>query len=356
MLYIRPPTHPTFRFAPSSSTIATNTAIAMSTATASATVAAAADTATAAANIAAVNARLDYLINDLRAYDDYTSTGGHGRRNGVKRLLHRWSVAQQGLETYTSPVPYPILKQQAKSRKLDDWTQEDLTSYTHIPSSATHHQVKDTHGNVLAYRLRIPQPLIDTLISTESMLPPIMASASVRGDMQHRHYCLWRKSAPEPFLSAEYKSQLPNSQLWLDANQNLFRRLSDDLRLINPECYVKFASIQPYLPVTMQPLCSVFPGLAINQCMTGDSGIHQDWGDYCRGFNCVVPWGNYTGGGLVLYQARIVYELQPGDVLYFYGNILAHNVVNIQGERNVLDLFCCRNLLSWKKKLQDQNK
>lgn len=86
--------------------------------------------------------------------------------------------------------------------------------------------------------------------------------------------------------------------------------------------------------------------------MTGDSGIHQDWGDYCRGFNCVVPWGDYTGGGLVLYQAGIVYDLQPGDVLFFYGNILAHNVVDIVGERNVLDLFCCRQLLNWKKKLQ----
>ena len=184
------------------------------------------------------------------------------------------------------------------------------------------------------------------------MLPTIAATSSIRGNMQHHHYCLWRKSAPEPFLSSEYKSHLPYSQLWLDANQDLFYRLSTDLRLINPECYVKFSSIQPYLPPSIQPLCGIFPGLAINQNMTGDSGIHQDWGDYCHGFNYVVPWGNYTGAGLVLYQAHIVYELQPGDVLYFYGNIFAHNVINIQGQRNVLDLFCCRNLLSWKKNKQ----
>lgn len=314
--------------------------------------AATATTAAAANAAAAVNARLDYLIGSLHAYDDYVNPDGRGRRHGVKRMLNRWSQAQQGLETYVCPIPYPILKAQAKSRQLADWSNTDVSTFVHVPSSATHHQVKDTHGNVLAYRLRIPQQLVDNLVSTEEMLPPIQAVPSKRGDMQHRHYCVWKKYTPEPILSSEYKSQLPNSQTWLDANQDLFRRLSDDLRLINPECYVKFRSVKPCLPAGMEPLCGIFPGLAINQRMTGDSGIHQDWGDYCRGFNCVVPWGGFTGGGLVLYQAGIVYELRPGDVLYFYGNILAHNVVDIVGERSVLDLFCCRGLLAWKKKLQ----
>jgi hypothetical protein len=308
---------------------------------------------TANATAAETNARLDYLIDSLHAYDDYVNPEtGKGRRHGVKRLLHSWSRAQQGLATHVSPVPYPILKAQAKSRQLADWSTVDISTFAHIPSTATHHQVRDIHGNTLAYKLRIPQNLIDNLVSTVSMLPPVKAVASVRGDMQHRHYCVWKKSSVEPFLSREYRMDLPYSKTWIDANQQLFKRLSDDLRLINPECYVKFRSIQPYLPAELQPLCGVFPGLAINQAMTGDSGIHQDWGDYYRGFNCVVPWGNFTGGGLVLYQAGIVYELQPGDVLYFYGNIMAHNVVDIVGERNVLDLFCCKDLLGWKKKLQ----
>jgi hypothetical protein len=129
---------------------------------------------------------------------------------------------------------------------------------------------------MLAYKLRILQELLDNLITTEVILPPVKTAASVQGDMQHRHYCIYRKFSQEPFLSREYKTDLPHSQAWLDSNQALFKRLSDDLRLINPECYVKFRSIQPYLSQDLQPLAGVFPGLAINQGMTGDSGIHQD--------------------------------------------------------------------------------
>ena len=301
---------------------------------------------------AAATGRLNYLVDTLHAYDDYVNPDGRGRRHGVKRLLWRWNKSREGMQTHICRVPYPILKSRAKSRQLADWSATDISTFAHIPSTDVHHQVKDTHGNILAYKLRIPQHLVDNLASTEAMLPPVKATSSIRGNMQHRHYCIWRKYSDQPYLSREFKADLPDSQTWLDANQALFRRLSDTLRLINPECYVKFRGIQSYLPADMQPLCGIFPGLAINQGMTGDSGIHQDWGDYYRGFNCVVPWGDFTGGGLVLYQAGIVYELKPGDVLYFYGNILAHNVINIEGERNVLDLFCDRELLSWKKKLQ----
>ncbi|KAI9767692.1 MAG: hypothetical protein M1840_005564 [Geoglossum simile] len=154
--------------------------------------------------------RLNYLIDTLKAYDNYINPDGRGRRHGVKRLLHRWSQAQQGLDTHICRVPYPILKAQAKSQQLADWSSTDVSTFKHIPSMATHHQVKDTHGNILAYKLRIPQTLVDNLASTEDILPPIKAAASV--------------------------TDLPYSQTWLDANQTLFKWLSDDLRLINPEC------------------------------------------------------------------------------------------------------------------------
>ncbi|KAI9766051.1 MAG: hypothetical protein M1840_006758 [Geoglossum simile] len=235
----------------------------------------AASTAGAAATTANKD-RLDYLIDTLKAYDDYINPDGRGHCHGVKRLLHCWSQTQQGLDTHICRVLYPILKAQAKSRQLANWSSTDVSTFKHIPSMATHHQVKDIHGNILAYKLCIPQTLVDNLASTEDILPPIKAAASVRGDMQHWHYCIWRKFSQEPFLSKEYRTNLPYSQTWLDANQTLFKRLSDDLRLINPECYVKFCSIQAYLPTDLQPLYGVFPGLAINQGITGDSGIHQD--------------------------------------------------------------------------------
>ena len=66
------------------------------------------------------------------------------------------------------------------------------------------------------------------------------------------------------------------------------------------------------------------------------------------GYNCVVPWGRYNGGGLVLWQLEMIVELEPGDTFFLMGSLITHNVDEIQGIRNSIDLFCHINILSWK--------
>jgi len=84
--------------------------------------------------------------------------------------------------------------------------------------------------------------------------------------------------------------------------------------------------------------------------------MHQDWNDYWRGYNTVVPWGDYTDGKLILWQLGVIYHLAPKDVLMFYGKLIAHNVVDIEGgTRNTLDLFCHANMFKWKKE-QDRKR
>ena len=247
-------------------------------------------------------------------------------------------------------MTYPILKQQAKSRVLLDTSQYDLNDFTHIYSTSQHHRIVDTHGNILAYRYQIPDNLYDQLVASEAILPTVQSKATVRGAFQHRHYALWKDYTPKPFPSAEYCSQLPNSQQWLDANAALFKRLSENLRFIDPYMYVKFNSVRKYLPANTQPLCGAWFGVAINQGQTDETSIHQDWGDYYRGYNTVVPWGDYTDGQLILWQLKVMYHLASKDVLMFYGRLIAHNVIGIEGGiRNSLDLFCHENVFRWKK-------
>jgi hypothetical protein len=86
--------------------------------------------------------------------------------------------------------------------------------------------------------------------------------------------------------------------------------------------------------------------VVINQLVTGSTGTHLDFGDW--GYNCVIPWGQYTGGGLVLWQLEIVVELEPGDAFFFMGSLIAHNVGEIEWVQNSVDLFCHKNVLMWK--------
>jgi hypothetical protein len=69
----------------------------------------------------------------------------------------------------------------------------------------------------------------------------------------------------------------------------------------------------------LQPLCGIWFGVAINETVTSSTSTHLDFSD--SGFNCVVLWGKYKGGALVLWQLKMILELEPGDAFFFYGFI-----------------------------------
>ena len=70
--------------------------------------------------------------------------------------------------------------------------------------------------------------------------------------------------------------------------------------MISPKVYARYAKVKPYLQKesNLKPLAGVWFGCAINKEVTGSTSTHLDWG--AHGLNCVVLWGEYEGGGLVL--------------------------------------------------------
>ena len=50
----------------------------------------------------------------------------------------------------------------------------------------------------------------------------------------------------------------------------------------------------------------------------------------------------------------MVVELEPGDAFFFMGSLIAHNVSEIEGVQNSIDLFCHTNVLSWKDKCNEE--
>ena len=104
----------------------------------------------------------------------------------------------------------------------------------------------------------------------------------------------------------------------------------------------------------LQLLCGIWFGVAINEAVTSSTSTHLDFSD--SGFNCVVPWGKYKGGALVLWQLKMILELELGDDFFFMGLLITHNVAEIEGVQNSINLFYHKNVLSWKDKCDKERR
>jgi hypothetical protein len=293
--------------------------------------------------------QLDYLINNLHAYDDLDHRG-KGLRNAVKTKLNWWAKATGNREEVRVPVLQEDLWRQARARVQQlpyqdrDWHQLQL-----FPASSKHLQVTDKRGRILAYRLPLPEEHLQRLISSEHLIPTRHVKKHSRGLTSNRHWGLWKKYVVEPRMSADYLKDLPYSQQWLDENQGLFQQLSHILRLLDPKMYVRFTSIKRFLPEGLKPTCGAWYACAVNLGMTEDGTRHQDRSDYYCGLNVSVGWGEYQSSKLALWDLGLVMEALPGNAIFFLGRLITHNTVDIVGgTRNYLNCFVHQAPLSWK--------
>ena len=87
-----------------------------------------------------------------------------------------------------------------------------------------------------------------------------------------------------------------------------------------------------------------FTGFVLNICVA-TSG-HRDSGDLRL---CVVmPFGNWMGGELCLYELRLVFEAGPGDLVIFPSCEITHFNLHMTGERCSLVLQTDKGMGRWK--------
>jgi hypothetical protein len=300
------------------------------------------------------------LLMDCGAMNDKNWSGTKSEiKQQTRRYVKMWRKMEKDMTHTISPITYVQLKEDRKGRQkevLKAAKEGDINTFTVIKSHENHHAIIDERGEILGYRYRIKPELLRTLEETTADLPHTGVNAGKRGNYPTRHYTVWRDYSKDPYESADYRRELPASKKWCDKNGELFEYLSDGLRMISPMTYMRYRGAQPYLQTlhNLQPLCGIWFGVAINEAVTGSTGTHLDFGD--SGYNCVVPWGEYNGGGLVLWQLKMVMELEPGDAFFFMGSLIAHNVGEIEGVRNSIDLFCHTNVLSWKDKCDEERR
>ena len=134
--------------------------------------------------------------------------------------------------------------------------------------------------------------MVDELSHSADQLPDAGTEAHQRGSYQRIHYALWADYNSDIRLSKEYVRDLPASQVFLQANQHLFERLSNELRLLTPETYQRYGHVDQYLTGDLRRLGGAWHGMALNRQIGVDNKVHQDWQDDVKGFNAVVPWGD----------------------------------------------------------------
>ncbi|KAI9761065.1 MAG: hypothetical protein M1840_002033 [Geoglossum simile] len=114
--------------------------------------------------------RVEYLINDLKAYQDY-DYGKKGLCHAVKHDLYMWKKQQKDIVVVQVPQLYRDLWKQADCKTKDQQTQkaleEDWKAFPTSSSDGNHLRIEHKHGQLLIYCL----PISPQYTSVNQFLP-----------------------------------------------------------------------------------------------------------------------------------------------------------------------------------------
>ena len=304
----------------------------------------------------------------------------------VEQLNVQYSVLAR--ESYRSKAQRPL----ARPENFDI---DSFTRYQSIDREDLH--LVDTDGKLIAFRTQVDINMIQRLEASAAILPKIpkyakkktkaerdleqaalssqtptgsslVAQPTVtkkaehsRGEHDKRNIMCWLPPSPatprlEPMLSGDYTGQGPNRprkarhDAFLATNAQLLLDLADRFWMVDLAGATKLAHLDVNaLPAGVRPLApSLYHGEIFNEHMkVGMEGkVHRDFNDDPECMTALVPYGDFAGGDLVLWDAKVRVELRRGEVLYFYGSILDHSsTVVTRGERNSMVMVAHKSLL-----------
>jgi len=308
--------------------------------------------------------RVDHLIA-IKAFTRQSLPtpipSGTSFESAVKALLEKWEHERTGYLSVSSPILFnTLLERSCQPRGILPLITEHpaaVKSFAYYPSSLGILQIRDARGVILGYRFKIPPHLLTTLNNSSQTLDSCGTGTGGGGDRlarglyESRHYTVSADNGKKYVESQELLRDGEKGREWLRENQELFDYCSNQLRLLCPEQYVRMtgsvvkdmAKTQSADGRKLRPLGGAWHGVCLNQETDSESGsrCHQDWSNDKRLFNCIAPFGEgFQGGELVLWQMKMRIGLEIGDGFFFYGSLVAHEVMDVTaGVRNSIDLF-----------------
>jgi hypothetical protein len=274
------------------------------------------------------------------------------------KSIEEWEKKKNDFETLKFAIKYETLKKRSKAKgkmPKNIGNQRDVDKFQDIRSERGPILLVDGHGKPLGFRCSIPLELVEQLETTAAILPARKVEESKRGKFVKRHYAVWADCMDHIQPSAEYRKELPHSQQWVAANEALWDHLSELLRKLDPQMFFKATCFQ-YLkdqPGKYNNFAGAWSGMVINEQMdqASTSKWHYDWQDSECVFNCLVPYGHFTGADLELWELRTRIQISRGEVFFSLGRIIGHRITPVLSEtRSVLDL------LTHKSNFDDKNR
>jgi hypothetical protein len=143
-------------------------------------------------------------------------------------------------------------------------------------------------------------------------------------------YCFSKYGVTDPYKIIDTARRLENMLCqWI---------CHEAARLLNIGMPLKHEALTKCaLPSGLKRRAGIWSGFAWNkgtsstliQCVP-----HRDFKSLWKGVSCLCPFGQYEGRGMILWEARTVVELQPGDLLFFPNHWFVHSKEAVRGIRD----------------------
>jgi hypothetical protein len=110
-----------------------------------------------------------------------------------------------------------------------------------------------------------------------------------------------------------------------------------------PEEYDSIQLLLEDLPLQDRPPTYPFGGFVLNIQVCTNGHVDEFDDTICL----VIPFGDYEGGGLVLWEPGLVIDLRQGDLIFFPSSKITHFNLHFSGFRGSLVMHTDKELKSW---------
>jgi hypothetical protein len=274
------------------------------------------------------------------------------RVKSLERLANRNNQTE---ETITLPkVALGDLREKWKQWDvpLDDSLRKKVKKFRRIKISKDKPlRIVGSDGGLLVYAVALNEPeLVDGLFDSIKALPVpkhYKFKGKKRGDYLSRHFTVWAKYSKTPYLSKEYLDDEEAAKEFLEGNKEVWKRMSGILGQAAPGVFKEFQTYP--LPEGLNRLSGAWLGCAINDGgnSPNQTNVHRDASEVLYGYSGLISTGDYSRGGLILWDLEIILETEPGDVVIFQDAVIRHSNEKAEGNRSSVVCFTQENVYSY---------
>ncbi|PBK71936.1 hypothetical protein ARMSODRAFT_883170, partial [Armillaria solidipes] len=146
-----------------------------------------------------------------------------------------------------------------------------------------------------------------------------------------------------PGHSREFLADLSETDVLASIFQDIMLFMDEHIRKLLPDIYKDLTVFVDHLPLNERSPAYPFSGFVINVGVATNG--HRD--SFDKLICVVVPFGEWEGGELCLYEAGLVLRLKPWDVIIFPSGRITHFNLHFTGLRGSLVLHSDNRGDSW---------